>query len=344
MRRRARGAAVDVPRVVLDAVAGAGLLHVLQVEHGAHPQPLGLQELPLGLQLREALFELDLDVADGALEPGVAGGVVRAGEDEDPVDLADRLAGDRVQVVQPVDLVAKHLDADRQLLVGRDDLDRVAADPEGAAGEGDVVAGVLDVHQAAQQLVAFPLLADGDLGGLFEVLGGRGEAVDGRDRGDHDDVAAGEQRVRSAVAQPLDLLVDRGVLLDVGVGLGDVRLGLVVVVVGDVVLDGVVRQELAELLRQLRGEGLVVDHHQGRPLEPLDQPRGRGGLAGAGGAEQHGVALAAADPVGELRDRGRLVAGGPVLADHLEAPVGARNIESHGPTVTPGSDTPRSRR
>ena len=71
------------------------------------------------------------------------------------------------------------------------------------------------------------------------------------------DVAPGQQRVGRRVPQPLDLLVDRGVLLDVGVGLRDVRLGLVVVVVGDEVLDGVVRQQLAELVGELRRERLV---------------------------------------------------------------------------------------
>ena len=76
------------------------------------------------------------------------------------------------------------------------------------------------------------------------------------------------------VAQPLDLLVDRGVLLDVGVRLRDVRLGLVVVVVGDEVLDRVVRQQLAELVGQLGGEGLVRRHHQGGALQLLDQPGG----------------------------------------------------------------------
>jgi hypothetical protein len=59
------------------------------------------------------------------------------------------------------------------------------------------------------------------------------------------------------VPQPLDLVVDRGVLLDVGVGGGDVGLGLVVVVVADEVLDGVVGEELPELVGQLGGEGLV---------------------------------------------------------------------------------------
>ena len=60
------------------------------------------------------------------------------------------------------------------------------------------------------------------------------------------------------MAQPVDVVVPRRVLLDVEVGLWDVRLGLVVVVVGDEVLDGVVGEELPELVAELRGQGLVV--------------------------------------------------------------------------------------
>ena len=56
-----------------------------------------------------------------------------------------------------------------------------------------------------------------------------------------------EQRAGGGVAQLVDLLVDVRVLGDVGVGARDVRLGLVVVVVGDEVLDGVLGEELLEL-------------------------------------------------------------------------------------------------
>ena len=45
--------------------------------------------------------------------------------------------------------------------------------------------------------------------------------------------------------QPLHVVVDRAVLLDVGIGLRDIRLGLVVVVIGDEVFDGVVGQHLS---------------------------------------------------------------------------------------------------
>ena len=132
--------------------------------------------------------------------------------------------------------------------------------------------------------------------------------------------------MRGRVPQPLDVVVDRGVLLDVGVGLRDVRLGLVVVVVGDEVLDRVVRQHLPQLVGQLRGQRLVRRHHQRGPLHPLDQP-GRGGrLAGAGGAEQHDVLLARREAPLQLVDRRRLVAGRLVVADHLEPPAGARDV------------------
>jgi hypothetical protein len=60
------------------------------------------------------------------------------------------------------------------------------------------------------------------------------------------------------VAQPVDLVVDRRVLLDIEVLGGDVGLGLVVVVVGDEVLDPVVREELAELVAELRRQRLAA--------------------------------------------------------------------------------------
>ena len=81
-----------------------------------------------------------------ALHPLGSGRVVRGREDEHLLDLAHHLAGQRMQVVQPLDLVAEHLDPDREFLVHREDLDGVAAHPERAAGEGQVVAGVLDAR------------------------------------------------------------------------------------------------------------------------------------------------------------------------------------------------------
>ena len=61
----------------------------------------------------------------------------------------------------------------------------------------------------------------------------RADAVDAGDRGDDDDVVAFEQRLRGGVAHAVDLLVDLGVFLDIGVGARDVGFRLVVIVVAD---------------------------------------------------------------------------------------------------------------
>ena len=118
--------------------------------------------------------------------------------------------------------------------------------------------------------------------------------------------------------QSVDVVVSGRVLLDVEVGLRDVRLGLVVVVVGDEVLDRVVGEELAELVAELRRQRLVVGDHERRLLHLLDRPRHRRRLAGAGCAEERLEPVSAVEAGGELLDRERLVGGRAVGVRCLE--------------------------
>ena len=110
-------------------------------------------------------------------------------EDPQRVDLADDVAGQRVQIVQSLDLVAEELDAHREFLVGRDDLDGVATHPERATGERHVVAGVLNVDEQPQQRIPGYLLPDLHLDGPVHIGLRRAEAVDARHRRDHHHVA-----------------------------------------------------------------------------------------------------------------------------------------------------------
>src|SRR3546814_18276253 len=118
-----------------------------------------------------------------------------------------------------LDLVTEELDADRELLIDREDLEGVATDPEGATGERHVVAGVLDLHQPAQDRVAVVLLAHPQAEHPVDIFLRGAEAVDAGDRGDDDDVTPGEQRGGRRVPEHPDLLVARGVLPGVGFGL-----------------------------------------------------------------------------------------------------------------------------
>ena len=93
--------------------------------------------------------------------------------------------------------------------------------------------------------------------GQPRVIHRAADAVDAAHRGDHDAVATRKQSGRGRMAQLLDLLVDRSVLLDEGVGRGDVCLGLVIVIVGNEVHHRVVREEFLKLACELRGKRLV---------------------------------------------------------------------------------------
>ena len=88
----------------------------------------------------------------------------------------------------------------------------------------------------------------------------------------------------------------------------DVGLRLVIVVIGDEVLDGVVGEEALELAVELRRKRLVRRQDQRRTLRLLDHLGHGEGFSGAGDAEQDLVALLPADAVDEIGDRGRLVA------------------------------------
>jgi len=223
--------------------------------------------------------------------------------------LGEELAGERIELGDPLDLVAEELDPDDPLLGCRLDLERVAADPEPGPPEGGVVPLVLEVDEVAEDGIP-PVAGTGpEAEDRGAVVHRRAEAVDARDRGDDDDVPPLEEGVGRRVAEAVDLVVPGAVLLDVRVGPRQVGLGLVVVEVADEVLDGVVGEELAELGVELGGEGLVVGEDEGRPAMAGDDLGDRVRLPRPGRPEEGLEAHSPGETVGEALDRLGLVAG-----------------------------------
>ena len=162
-------------------------------------------------------LHLGLDVDDGFLELVGRRDVVGRRVDVGLLALGEELAGQRVELGDPLDLVAEELDPDERLLRGRLELEGVAADTEPGTGQRLVVALVLEVDQVAQDGVPPVLAADAQLQDGGAVVDRRAETVDARHRGDDDDVAPLEQGVGRRMAEPVDLVVAARVLLDVGV-------------------------------------------------------------------------------------------------------------------------------
>ena len=245
---------------------------------------------------------------------------MRVGVDADARQRVGAGAGQRVELADRFELLAEEGEPPGAVLeVGRPDLERIAADPEGAAGEALVVAAVLLLDEVGDDAALVVGLADDEVLGHRAIGLDRADAVDAGDRGDDDDVVALQQRPGGRVAHPVDLLVDLAFLLDIGVGAGDVGLGLVVVVVGDEVFDRVLGEEALELAVELGGQRLVRRQDDRRALRGFDDLGDGEGLAGAGGAEKHLVALAREDALDQLGDGRGLVARGLELGAQHEA-------------------------
>ena len=107
VRRVAGVAAVEPPRIILDAGAVADVDHPVHVESRARAQSLRLQQLALRLEPGQAFFQFAANPFDGFFRPLLGRDEVLRREHEQFVHFLNGLSADRVDNRQPVDLVAE---------------------------------------------------------------------------------------------------------------------------------------------------------------------------------------------------------------------------------------------
>ena len=244
-----RFAAVEVARVVLDARAVAYLANHLHVVGHPLVEPLGLELLPDRFEKLHLLAQVYLYLADGLVD-ALFGRHEQVGREYlVGIEGACAAARSRVDGAYRLNLLAPELDAHDGVVVGQVDVDRVAFHPEVAPVELHLVARVERVDQMSQQPVAPDVVAHLHLDHVAVEVLGVADAVEARHRRDHNHILAPRQQGRGGgEPQAVYLFVDGKVFLDIGIGRGDIGLGLVVVVVGDEILDGILGEEPLELV------------------------------------------------------------------------------------------------
>ena len=163
-----------------------------------------------------------------------------------------------------------------------------------------------------QKILAVDFLADADRVDHSLVLLRVGGAVNAGNRGHNDGVAVVEHRVGRGHAQHVEFLVGFGVLVNISIRLGQVRLGLVKIKIGDEVFDAVVREEFLQLGIQLAGQRFVMGKDQGRLVDLGDDVGNGVRFAGSGRAQKDLVLFALFDAFDQLCNRFGLIAGGLV--------------------------------
>ena len=318
-RGRSRSPALNDPGVILNAVAEADLRHHLQVVGRPLGNALGLDELALPPEFLHLAVAFLLNFQHGPLELLFGGHIVAGGIDGHMIHIPFRQAGHGVDLADPVDLVSEELHTDGPAgPVGRVDLQGIPPDPELVPGKVQVVSLVADLRQLFENLVHRPLHAhpEGDDHAL--IIDGIPQAVETADGGHNDHVPPLEEGRGSRVPQPVDLLIDGGILFDIGVRVGDIGLGLIIVVIGDKILHHVVGKKFPELRAQLGRQCLIMGQDQSWPVEPGDHGSHGKGLAGSGDPQQGLLPQSPVDAVGQGLNGLRLVAGGLVFGNQFK--------------------------
>ena len=212
VNERIRGLAWSTPvkmaRVVLDSRAEAHRLDHFQIVIRAHLQALRFEQLAFLLELMQSLAQLILDGVDRPIKLRTCGNIVGSRPNGKRLVFVENLARDVVDLGDRLNLVTPELHADGVVGIGREHVERVAANAEGAAFELVIVAIVLDVDQLVDDVIALGRLLLVEEDGQPRVIHRAADAVDAAHRGDHNAIATREQSRRSRMAQLFDLLVD----------------------------------------------------------------------------------------------------------------------------------------
>ena len=211
-------------------------------------------------------------------------------------------------------VVAEKFHADDDLGIGRrENIHRIPPHAEGRTGKIHVFARILDGDEPAHKFVRFEFVAHAHRNRQAEKFLGRAEAVDARNRGDHDAVAPFRQRTGGGIAEFIDLVVYGEVLFDISIRGGDVGFRLIIIVVGNEILHAVFGEKFAEFVAQLRRERFIVRDDQRGAVYVSDDVRHREGLAAPRHAEEHLGIQTVQHAFGEFGDRLRLIPRGLIF-------------------------------
>ena len=224
----------------------------------------------------------------------------------------------RVHFLDRFNLVTEKLYTDCHVAARRENIDCIAANPEGTALERQIVSLVLDVNQLSEHRLSVLFHARTQGQHLVFVVERATETIDAG-YGSDDYYIAPFRKCRSRrVAQLFNLRIDVGILFDICVGARNIGLRLVVIIIAYEIFDCVFGEEFLEFAVKLCRKGFVVGNHQGGFVHLFDDTRHGKGLSRTGYAHQRLVARSGKDTLCQFIYCLRLVARGFVWRMQFE--------------------------
>ncbi|KKU47659.1 MAG: hypothetical protein UX66_C0008G0013 [Parcubacteria group bacterium GW2011_GWF2_46_8] len=144
------------------------------------------------------------------------------------------------------------------------------AHPERTNGNLGIGTRKMDVNKLADQVAAGNRLTDLKMDTRLKIVRRYSKVVYTRNRGDHDDVTSRHQGRGCLVTKFFDFFVDHRLLIDIGISMGHVCLGLIVIVVRYEIINRVFGEKILILAVELRGQSFVWRDYQNRHIKMAD--------------------------------------------------------------------------
>ena len=130
--------------------------------------------------------------------------------------------------------------------INREYLNNVTLDPEFITGKADVVPLVLNFNQFFYKIITVLLHTRSQRNNHASVINRVAEGVNARNAGNNDNVPALGKCRGCRVTKLVYLVIYRRVLFNIGIRRRDIRLGLIIVVIRNKILNCILREKLLE--------------------------------------------------------------------------------------------------
>ena len=257
--------------IVFDARTEAHFSEHFQIIIRALLQSLRFQKLVLSFELRQALLQLLFNPLNGELHFFGRGDIMRRGENRDMVSCPDDFACQHIYFRNTVDFIPEKFHTNGMLRrADRENFDHIPTDTKRTSFKIQIIAVILHFHQSAQDFIPV-LLHAGAQGKHHAVVFLRvTQAINTGNAGNNNNILSLHQRRRGGMAQLINFIIDRGILFDIGIRTGYIRLRLIIVIIADEILHRIFGEKLLQLVIKLCRKGFIVRNDQGRLLDFLN--------------------------------------------------------------------------
>ncbi|EKE28983.1 MAG: hypothetical protein ACD_2C00257G0002 [uncultured bacterium (gcode 4)] len=140
----------------------------------------------------------------------------------------------------------------------------------------------LQCHKIIEDIIEFIIFSGFKRENLAGIILDFSDSIDAAYRSNDDDILSGKQTLSRSMPQPINLFIYGCLFFDISVCLGNICFWLIIIIIGNKIMNCIFGEKFFEFLSKLGSESLIMGHDQSGPSWFGDDIRHRKSLSWAG--------------------------------------------------------------